>query len=56
MNRLKLLVSLAFFLFALTFYGHNLFTPSATGAVGGNSLDAPTSVTASDENYANKSA
>jgi cytochrome c peroxidase len=54
MNRIKLLVFLAFALFAIAFYGNNFFTPKAAGAVGGNSLDAPTSVTASDKNYANK--
>ena len=54
MNRLKLIVALVFAFFAVIFYAPNLLTPTATGAVGGTTLDAPTSVVASDENYADK--
>ena len=54
MLRFKQFVLLFFVLFAVTFYGHRLVTPSVSSQSGGNSLAAPTGVIASDAHYANK--
>lgn len=54
MQRIKIFVFLFFFLFAAAFYGHRWVMPSASGQGGASALSAPTGVTASDGNYANK--
>lgn len=54
MRRVKLLVLLTFFLLTLSFLGHRMITPSVAGQGGGVTLPAPTGVTASDGNYADK--
>lgn len=51
MQRLKYSVVLFFLLFAAAFYGTRQLTPAVSGQ---GSLSAPTGVTASDGNYANK--
>ncbi|HEX8247201.1 MAG TPA: cytochrome c peroxidase [Pyrinomonadaceae bacterium] len=57
MHRLKLFVSLFFILFALSFFGQRWFTTSSAGrnaGGGGGALSAPTGVSASDRDYADK--
>ncbi len=54
MQRVKSFVVLSFILFAVAFYGYQRFAPLTKGQTGGAPLSAPTGVTASDGNYANK--
>jgi len=56
MHRLKLFVSLFFILFAFTFFGQRWLTTSSAGRnlAGGAALSAPTGVSASDRDYADK--
>jgi cytochrome c peroxidase len=56
MQRLKLFVSLFFILFAFTFFGQRWLTTSSAGRnlAGGTALSAPTGVSASDGDYADK--
>ncbi len=51
MYRVKIFVFLFFISITLTFFGHHLMTQVVSGQ---GSLAAPTGVTASDGNYANK--
>jgi cytochrome c peroxidase len=51
MRRVKIFTFLFFILLAAAFYGNKLIAPAASGQT---SLSAPTGVTASDGNYANK--
>ncbi|HZH34383.1 MAG TPA: cytochrome c peroxidase, partial [Pyrinomonadaceae bacterium] len=56
MQRLKLFISLFFILIAFVFYGQQWFTTSSAGrkVAGGAPLSAPTGVSASDRDYADK--
>ncbi len=54
MPRFKQFVVLFFILFAAVFYGNRWFTPTVESQSDGSSLYAPTGVTASDGNYADK--
>ena len=56
MHRLKLFVSLFFILFAFTFFGQRWFTAASAGgkSVAGAALSAPTGISASDADYADK--
>ena len=54
MRRIKLFAVLAFFLFTVTFFGHRWTTTIVVGKDTEGSLSAPTSVKATDGDYANK--
>ena len=54
MLRLKQIVVLLFVTFAVAFYGFRHAAPTVGSQSGADSLSAPTGVTASDGNYANK--
>ncbi|NNE68177.1 MAG: hypothetical protein HKN33_16555, partial [Pyrinomonadaceae bacterium] len=54
MLRIKVLVVVAFCLLAVVFYGHSSVTPAVQGLTGGEPLDAPSGVSASNGDYANK--